>query len=137
MKVSWDYYSQLNEKKCSKPPSSVSLSVCRFPRRHSDQLFNLLNPQPSPVVGRGPTNTPAATIAVAALLVAIAIGAVATVATVPVATIAAIAAIAAMAALVVAAVGAVAVVAVACGITVDDRQVEEVMKKGSNMKLAG
>ena len=133
MKVSWDYYSQLNEKKCSKPPSSVSLSVCRFPRRHSDQLFNLLNPQPSPVVGRGPTNTPA-TIAVAALLVAI--GAVATVATVPVATIAAIA-IAALAALVVAAVGAVAVVAVACGITVDDRQVEEVMKKGSNMKLAG
>jgi len=101
--------------------------VCRFPRRPSDQLFNLLNPQPSPVVGRGPTNTPAATIAVAALLVAIAIGAVATVATVPVATIAAIAA---MAALVVAAVGAVAVVAVACGITVDDRQVEEVMKKG-------
>ena len=39
-------------------------------------------------------------------------------------------AIAALAALVVAAVGAVAVVAVACGITVDDRQVEEVMKKG-------
>ena len=72
---------------------------------------------PSPVVGRGPTNTPAiATIAVAALLVAIAIGAVA-VASVAVATIATIAA-----ALVVATVGAVAVVAVvavACGITVD------------------
>ena len=101
----------------------IIISVFRFPRRRSDQLLNLLNPQPSPVVGRRPTNTPA-TIAVAALLVAIAIGAVATV---PVATIAAIAA---MATLVVAAVGAVAVVAVACGITVDDRQVEEVMKFG-------